>query len=198
MLNKKRGQVTIFVALGVILAVALILAIAFRGDIAKIVTEGAAESKTGFSAQVEDVRSHITDCLETSLADSTFILANQEVEDYDKELANEVEIYLGQCLDLKSFNEVTVRKLTEPKVTIRRDQADTLITATLNLEISIEKGENSEQLTEFIAEESLKEKICVLKTELDSQCRAKEKLTAGGFIFQQGEEVKIGGECLEC
>jgi len=195
---KKRGQVTIFIALGIILVVALILVIAFRGNIAEVITQQTTGAKTGFSAQVDEVRSHVQNCLEKSLQEAYPILATRKVSDYDSELATEVEIRVGQCADLTSFTDVYVRKLGSPKVEAFRDSSNTQITATLTFPLSVEKGDNVERLESFSAEESLVKPICVLKEKLDSNCRATEEVIAGGFIFEPGEEVKIGGECLEC
>ncbi|MFH0752519.1 MAG: hypothetical protein V1914_02870 [archaeon] len=188
----------IFVALGIIVVAVLLIAITFRGDIAEIITKSATESKTGFSAQVEEVQEYIGDCLSNSLTKSVFTIANEKVEDYNERLGQEVLLNMGQCLELKKFKDLTIKKLTEPEVKIQRNVDNTIITATLTLPIRVEKGEDAEQLEEFLAQENLKKKVCVLKEQLTNNCMAKQDLKVGIFIFKEGQEVTMGGECLEC
>lgn len=194
----KRGQVTIFIGLGIVIVAALVLAITFRGDIAKIVTEGAAEEQAGFSSQVDSVKKHVDGCLSNALTESVFALASKKLDDYDEALAGEVKLRASMCLQLDSFTDITARKLGEPEVEIKRNPDNTLITATMTLPINVEQDGNEEQLKEFIAQETLKKKMCALKEMLDDDCRAKEDMVVGIFVFKQGEEAKIGGECLAC
>jgi len=50
----------------------------------------------------------------------------------------------------------------------------------------------------FVDSEKLILKACVLEEMLDSDCRAKADLVVGGFNFEQGRKVELGGECLAC
>ncbi len=197
-MNEKRGQVTVFVALGVILTAALVLAIAFRGDIARIVTEQATEGKTGFAAQVDEVKRHVDSCLSQSLKKGIFMLSGEKVKDYDKRLADEITISIGLCLKLETFTELSAKRLGEPKTEVQRNQDNTVITATFSMPVRLEKGENVEQIDEFVARENMQKKMCILEEMLDSDCRAKQDLKAGIFVFEKGQEAKIGGECLAC
>ena len=143
---EKRGQVTIFVAIGIVLVAVLVIAIGFRGQITEIVTKQGTETQTGFQSQVDEVRSHIEGCLSNSLKESIFLLSTKKVGDYNQELANEVTLRAGLCLNLESFSGLTVKKLAEPKIEIFRNSGDTTITATMIMPIRIEQEENSEQL----------------------------------------------------
>ena len=105
---------------------------------------------------------------------------------------------LGDELVIVVARDFTVRKLGEPEVQVKRSSDNTVIMATMSLPINIERDEDKEQLREFVVQEKLKKEICVLKEVLDSDCRAKEELVAGGFVFEQGKKVEIGGECLAC
>lgn len=195
---QKRGQVTVFVALGVVLVLVLAIAIAFRGDIARIVTQSGAEKQAGFSSQVDSVQKHIEGCLSNALSESILALANEKLDNYDERLADEIILRVGLCLHLESFTDMTVRKLEEPKVEVQRNPDDMVITATMTMPVNIEAEGGKEQLQEFVAQEKLQRKMCVLKEMVDSDCMAKEDLVAGIFVFKQGEEVKIGGDCLAC
>lgn len=198
MLSKKRGQVTVFIGLGVVLAVALIFAIAFRGEISKIVTESESEQQTNFASQVEEVQKHVEGCLSNALSESIVLLASKKLEDYDKSLGEETKLKFSMCLNLGSFDEIAIKQLEDPELEVQRNSDNTVITATLTMPLNIEKDGDEQQLTEFVAQEKLKRKMCVLKEMLDSDCRAKQDLKVGIFTFQEGEEVAIGGECLAC
>ena len=197
-MNKKRGQVTVFIALGVILVAVLAIAIAFRGDIVKIVTESESEDQTNFASQVEEVKKHVEGCLGNALSESVVLLASKKVEDYDKALADETKLRFSLCINLGLFEELAIKDLATPEIEVKRNSDNTVITATMAMPINIEKGGDQQQLTEFVAQEKLRRKMCVLKEMVDSDCRAKEDLKVGIFTFKEGEEVKVGGDCLAC
>ncbi len=198
MLGKKRGQVVIFIALGIILVVILALAIGFRSDITKIVTQSKSATQATFTTQVDEVQKHIEQCLLTSLRQAIPILAGKNTKDYDSDLAEETRLRAGLCLNLETFRNLELKKLAEPKLQIQRNTENTQVTATMELPISIQSGTDTQQLNEFVAQESLRKQSCVLKEMLDNSCKAKQDLTVGIFVFRQGQEVKMGGECLAC
>lgn len=198
MLGKKRGQVTVFVALGIILVAVLVIAIAFRGEISKIVTESESETQTDFEARTNEVQIHIERCLDNALEQSIGILANKKLKDYDTALEEDVTLRFSLCLNFESFTDLQIKKLTEPEVEIQRSTDNLLITATLNMQVSMQSGSDEKILEEFVSQQKLQRRMCVLEEKLNDNCRAKEDLVVGIFNFKQGQEVKIGGECLAC
>ena len=188
----------IFVAVGLVVLVALGLAVAFRGSITKALIDQETQTQSSIDSQVDKVQAHIESCLKDSLSTAITRTASKKVDDYDKALSDEMTYILGTCLNLEFYLDLSIKTLSQPEIRISRNPDNTVITATLSMPTVITFGEESRQLDEFVAQDNLKKKMCVLSTQIDSDCKALEDLKVGVFLFEKGQEVKIGGDCLAC
>lgn len=157
----KRGQVTVFVILGIIVIIAVILGFVLRQSF----TESAAEAETkeiiSFSDEVRDVRKHVEDCIGQALEDS-WVLCNKPTIANEREFTDCAEYIVedrtGACLDFSQFKMVKVIKEEDIRAYVNLDSKRTLLSATMESKIKIEKDENSETLSEFTSELLLKTK----------------------------------------
>jgi hypothetical protein len=108
----KRGQLTLFVVLGIILVLAVALVIFFRSSLLKSSSEGEISESLSVSMDVEDVRSYIQKCLEAELYDTTNFVSLQggyfSIPDYSLEYSIEIlnsSVYIPYYLyyNQKSF-----------------------------------------------------------------------------------------------
>ena len=157
----KRGQVTVFVILGIIVIIAVILGFVLR----KSFTESAAEAETkeiiSFADEVREVRKHVEDCMGQALEDSVPYFSNKNIPDYDtylKEVAKFVSERTEVCLKLSQFANL---KITKEDITIETvmDEKRTLLSATAMFDVKIERNGEQETLSEFHAEVPLRSRV---------------------------------------
>lgn len=70
MLNAKRGQITIFIIVGIILVVAITMGIILRKDIAQKLQDVKISQSTALQQEVDKVRPFVEDCLQSAAEDA--------------------------------------------------------------------------------------------------------------------------------
>ncbi|MBU2589152.1 MAG: hypothetical protein KKA65_02995 [Nanoarchaeota archaeon] len=154
----KRGQVTIFIILGIIIIVAVIVGLILSKTFQKSAAEAQFDASASFSEQVNYVQKHIEDCIEEKLTETIPYFANKNIEteeEYKEAVAYFVNDRLNSCLDLNQFTGLDISKDEEREVTIVLDNKRTLLSATVEFNVKITKEDNSETLSKFYAEKSL-------------------------------------------
>ncbi len=200
-MRDKRGQVTAFVAIGIIIVVVIALLFLLRGQIMR--TAGAKEKITAvsFLDEVEEVRTHIDTCLETSFKESVAYHADRAVEDYEREVADDTLDRFKECMFLDQFRSVDVVAEGSPEIEVEFQQDSKVMYATLYYELKVIRGDQEELLEEFSTSIPLSQKCCV-PVEVNGDCISKEEVVhrVCGFLFdiKEGDSLIRGGKCIAC
>ena len=87
----KRGQITIFIILGIVILIAVVFGIMMRKEIVKAVSSSEEKNAISFSEQSQQVKAHVEDCLEEALKYTRklpkFTNSYLPAEQYNSELA---------------------------------------------------------------------------------------------------------------
>lgn len=213
---KNRGQVTIFVILGLVILVVVSVLI-YLSSSALRKEEPLKESI--IEGEVSDVRLYVTSCLEESLKNSVrycsgnFPGGGSKCPDYETDLANRVKEgfcnCIPQCTDFSTFKNTQVEVKGEIKIKASLTEDKKRITATMEYPILVKK-DNSEHMlgmteSPFVAEYLLEQSSCVpikIQDNDYNSCQADEDKTVEVlgviFTFQKGDKVAIGDKCIAC
>lgn len=151
----KRGQVTIFIILGIVVVVAVVFGIALRKDIAKAVKGTETKETMSFQEQAGEVKKHVEDCLEKALLDAR----NQQPalrqymlpEQYNEELAAAIKQRFEACLGFRQFEGLEITEGDIIGVETSTNNARTERSAVAHLDVTIKKGSDSASFSEFEA-----------------------------------------------
>ncbi|MBU2637480.1 MAG: hypothetical protein KJ955_00750 [Nanoarchaeota archaeon] len=148
----KRGQVTIFIILGIVIVIAVVFGIALRKDIAKGVSSLESRLTSSFQDEVDAVQLHVDDCLEKALKDAIYNSPIGRARDlteerYEQQLAAFVKGKANECINFTQFEGLTIARSAPLEVEV--DYRITFATADASMRISITKGEDSASLSEF-------------------------------------------------
>lgn len=162
----KRGQVTIFIILGIIVVVAVVFAIALRKDISNIVKGTETTETMSFQDQANAVKAHVDDCLEKSLKEAVF---NSRIgsapsitkEDYYAQIALLAADKANACIDFSQFRELTVTSDETMSVSVFGDDRNppTKMQADARFTVAITKGADHASFDEFSASIPLKSRV---------------------------------------
>ncbi|MBI4153746.1 hypothetical protein HY501_00260 [Candidatus Woesearchaeota archaeon] len=195
----KRGQITLFIVVGIVIVLSIILVVVLRGSLLKATTEQELGKALSFTDSVSGVKNVVDACLEESLKKGVAQLGNKKVDNYEAELGQVVQGELYRCIDFSQLS-VTVLKKT-PEVTVSLSEDRSRMIAELDYELIVKRGEEEERLREFSTELSLFTECCV-PVSVDSECRAKEsgefRVCVSQYNLREGDSLMVGGECLAC
>jgi|GEM_PF-2738428 len=160
----KRGQVTIFIILGIVIVIAVVFGIALRKDIAKVVKGTESREEMSFQEQANEVKKHVDDCLEDALKDAVF---NSNVgsspsitsfDDYYAQIAILVEDKVEKCINLNQFRPLIIRREPEMEVIVYGDAKvpPTKIAAEAKFKVNIERDTDTASFESFTATLPLK------------------------------------------
>lgn len=166
----KRGQITIFIILGIVILMAVIFGVVMRKEIVKAVSSSEDKQAISFTEQSAEVEKHVVGCLEESLRDAVFnsrigsmpsIASN---EDYYAQIAMLVKDKTDACIDFEQFSGLSITRgdITDLKVYGNSVVPyPTKIQADLKMNINIVNGEESAAYSEFSSYIPLKARAVV-------------------------------------
>lgn len=195
----KRGQITLFIIVGIVIIIAIALVVVLRSSLLKASSQQAVSKTLSFSDSVEEVKHVVDTCLENSLKKGVVQLGNRRTEEYESELAQVVQSELYRCADFSQLSVDVVR--STPSVTISLSEDRSKVIADADFELVVKRGADVERLQSFSQELELFTDCCV-PVAVDSQCRAKEdgefRVCVSQYTLQEGDSLMSGGECLAC
>lgn len=198
----KRGQITIFIILGIVIIAIIGFVLALRTDIVKSTVQKAASLAQSFTSQANEVQGIAEDCLKLKLQEATVLLGNKKLENYEDAVSGQIKGSLAVCLDFSSVENVDVSREGDISVIteLSPDKSSISATATVNLEVS--SGKDHQSIGEIYAEYSFVKRCCV-PVKVDSGCSSKDVgiYNVCGFEFniQEGDSVfDMGGNCIAC
>lgn len=192
---QKRGQITIFIIIGIVIL--LVLAVVYFVIYSPRQPEIPPE-------QFSDVQKYVDSCVEQTLRDGVTRLGRGPNLDYEGSLAGYVKTYLVYCPNFTAdFPELVVRPkdIVSVDVTLASDKS--MVSAVVTYPISISKGSYTRNLERFYAEYSLVERGCA-SVPVNTNCRytgsdtVTVKVTGITFTFNTGDFVGISGVCIAC
>jgi len=193
----KRGQVTLYIIIGLVITIAIILLI--------VVLNRNWNSETPktfiFQNKVESLKDHITKCLEGSAETTIYELANEKVGDYEGELEKRIRKRVESCSDLDTYEGLVVEQDGIKSIGVRISEGKTKVTVEMVLPLKI-KGDGKESgLSKFSAEVKLLKECCI-PVEVDEECKSLEtgEFKSCGIILKldKGQKVQYGGKCVAC
>lgn len=198
---QKRGQITIFIIIGIVLIAIIALTLGLRTDLAKSAVKKAASLTESFATKSDNVKVIAEDCLKSKLQEAVILYGNRKVEDYEKALANQIESSIPVCLDFSSVDGVDVNREGNIEIVTELNADKSAVSATATLNIEINHNEDHQTIENVYAEVSFAKKCCV-PVRVDSDCMSKDSGTykVCGFVFeiQDGDSLGRGGNCLAC
>ncbi len=197
---QKRGQITIFVIVGIFIMVVLILVAVLKGGTIKSAVEKELTGASTFTAKVEEVKGIVQACLDKSLSDGFKEFAVGPVSDYKLQMSNYVRFELPKCVNFSGLDINVVTSEVED-VKISYGAGNTKIMAQAYYGVTVMDDDNVENLKEFYSEISIIPNCC-MPVEVDDGCVAVKSARAVscGRIFdvQEGDSLNKGGKCEAC
>lgn len=197
----KRGQITIFIILGIVL-IAIIGAVLFlKTDLAKTTIKKAVSLTESFTSKTNEVQGIAEDCLKSKLTEAVVLYGNKKVEDYEKAISDQIESSLPTCLDFSSVESVDVSREGEIDVVTELSDDKSSLSATATVNIEVNKDTDHQTIEDVYAEYSFFRRCCV-PVDVSSDCKAESagNFKVCGFLFDvtEGQTLDLGGECLAC
>ena len=206
MVVKKRGQVTIFVVLGIVILFTLV--------VFSYLIFGGRERMGGlFSSDFDEVKTHIENCVYQVLEDGIVYCgdghcgscssADSCSEEYKSNLEDYILSNLPSCFNFPMFERVEVDAYSIDDVIVSVE--DEKIKADVVFPVTMKKGNNEKKFTDFHSEFYRSEESCVdIKIINDDYigCIADETKTVhiSGLVlhYEPGDYVGVGGICIAC
>lgn len=213
---KNRGQVTIFVIVGIIIVV--VVGVAFYISSQRF-QKGEEFGVLSVEKEALEVKQYITSCIDESLktavsqCSGNFPNGDPKCPDYEADIAERVKYGFCSCIpDCNDFSlfknaEVSPRGDLSTEAKITEDKKK--LAVTMEYPIQVKKG-TQEQLigtaeSPFTAEYALEQSECAPIKIADNdyqECEAAEDKTIEvlGLIltYHTGDKVAIGGTCIAC
>ncbi|HII16120.1 MAG TPA: hypothetical protein HA362_07475 [Nanoarchaeota archaeon] len=153
---QKRGQVTIFVILGIILVAAIIVGIVLRKDIVSAVSRSETTTAASFQEQAEEVKAHVEECLTDALKEAVFhsIIGSSTSltqEMYYEQVSLFIKDQLNACIDFTLFPNLYITRGGQTEVRVYGDSKEppTKIQADLKMRVDITRGEDHASFDEL-------------------------------------------------
>ena len=198
---QKRGQITIFIIIGIVIITIIGLTIAFRTEFAKSAVRKAASLTESFTTKANTVQTIAEDCLKSKLQEAVILYGNRKVEDYELAVSEHIKSAMTVCLDFSSVDGVDVSRQGDITVISELNAGKSSISSTAKLNIAVEHSEDYQSIEEVYAEVNFAKRCCV-PVKVDSDCLSKDSglYKVCGFVFDVQEEQSLqkGGECLAC
>lgn len=212
-----RGEITIFVVLGLVILVII--------GIILLITSSSLRKEMPFKLlsieeEVSDVREYVTSCLDESLKNAVAqcsgtnpLTGEPKCPDYETELAGKVVNNFCNCIprcNTFPFEHIQIEVKggidIEANLVKGEDGNEKEVIVTMEYPLQVKKGDTEYLLgtTEpFVAEYPLKQSGC-LPIPVNENCEATETKTVNilnwEFTFHEGERVAISeaGACIAC
>lgn len=189
---KKRGQVAIYVILGIIILSTLVIIgyLRFSGE------KGIRGTPQSYFNEVE---THVEGCISQVLEEGVGFwgVRSGTVGDYEINLADYIKLHLPLCVNLLMFDGVESYRIDDVIVSVD----DKEINVRVIFPITVKAKGVEKKFTDFVSEYPLKEEGCV-DVSVDSNCMALESKTVdlANIIFEYniGDFVGVGNECIAC
>jgi len=214
---KNRGQVTIFVILGLVILVVVSVLI-YLSSTALRKEEPLKESI--IEGEISDIKEYVTSCLDDSLKEAVEYCSGNlpdggpKCTDYEEDVAARVEEGFCDCVpncnDFSNLKNIQVEVKGEINLEAKLAGDKKKITLTMEYPILVTKGGSEHMLgtkeSPFITEYALEQSDCVhikLVNNDSTACIAAESKTVEilGLILTYREnvdKVAIGGTCIAC
>ncbi|MFH0798324.1 MAG: hypothetical protein V1906_02855 [Candidatus Woesearchaeota archaeon] len=197
---QKRGQITIFIIVGIFIVAVLILVAVLKGGTIKTAVEKELSGTSTFTAKVEEVKDIVQACMDKSLSDGFRQFAVGPVYDYKLQLSNYVRMGLPSCVNFSGLGVNVITSQVED-VEIGYGAGNTKIMARALYSVTIMDDDNAENLKEFYSEINIIPGCC-MPVEVDDDCVAVKsaKAVSCGRMFdvKEGDSLKKGGKCEAC
>ncbi|RKX59267.1 MAG: hypothetical protein DRP29_04955 [Thermodesulfobacteriota bacterium] len=195
MFCKKRGQVTVYIILGIIIVTAVITLVVVLSD------RSETQETSTFQNRVESLKDHMNRCLESSAESAVYELANEKIANYENELEKRIRKKVEACSNLDTYEGLTVEQEGIRSVNVKISEEKTKVFVEMVLPLKI-KGEDKEsKLSRFSTEVKLLKECCI-PVEVDEDCRSLEdgEFKSCGIILKlnKGQKVQYGGKCVAC
>lgn len=197
----KRGQVTIYIIIGIVIVSVIFLSIFLYSKFSETATDIVEEQTLTFKQQVAQVEEKVQRCLEESSEKAVLDLTDKTVIDYEQQLADEIKIRVEQCSNFETYAGLSINpgQITQLDATLSNDKG--AVTVEMTRPMKIISGEQEAKLNDFSVEVKLK-KSCCMPVEVDSDCRAVEagEYSACGIllVLEAGQKAQLGGDCVAC
>ncbi|MFH1065404.1 MAG: hypothetical protein V1734_02770 [Nanoarchaeota archaeon] len=148
----KRGQITLFIILGIVIITVVVFGIMMRKEIVKAVSSSEEKNAISFSEQSAEVKKHVEDCLGDSFkkAKDSMPPANIPPEEYNDALIRATKERMLTCLNFRQFGGVEItEKSKDMAVEIIRTTKLTSTTVIVQFELLIKQGESNQRFKEF-------------------------------------------------
>ncbi len=172
----KKGQITIFIIVGIIVVAAIFLALYLRGQVGTDVSQSQLAARAGLSQDVAEVWDDIYNCVQSTSEEAVLLVAEQggymlppknslSVQDsliaygykggkdvvpslsvVKEEVSDYVEIFLPLCVDFSLFPKFKVTE-TEPKVK-SVTITDDKVSVSVDYKVQLVKGTETTTLSE--------------------------------------------------
>lgn len=199
---QKRGQITLFIIIGIVIIAVIAMVFALRTDLVKSSAKKIVSLTESFTSSANEVQGIAEDCLKSKLQEATILYGNKKVENYEEAVAGHIKDTLASCLDFSSVDNVEVSREGDISVTAELSSDKSSISATAKVNIEINSGKDHQSIEEIYAEVEFYKRCCV-PVRVNSDCESKDsgQYNVCGFFFDVSEGDKVfdaGGSCLAC
>ncbi|MEK6816765.1 MAG: hypothetical protein AABY09_04070 [Nanoarchaeota archaeon] len=203
---QKRGQITIFIVVGIFIVATIILVAVLKGGTIKTAIESQLGTSGTFNDKVKAVEDNVQSCLNLGMRETFSRLANAKSKDYQDEFAKVLETNMIGCLN---FSGIDAEVIYGPSLgsydlgdfTITYGAGNSLIKATANMDIVVKDEKNTAKIKDFYSELSIIPEDCI-PAEVDGDCLVEDavRMVSWGRIYnlEKGDSLKAGGVCLAC
>lgn len=158
---KKRGQVTVFIIIGIVLVAIISLVIYLKTSISRTDSETKIKEIVSFADAKLAVKEHVENCLKSALTESVPNLAGRQfnsIEQYELTAAMFIEDRTKACINLNMFKNFKVTAdLNKIKVEVFTSKDKGIITAKAYLDVNIKSDDKTEKLHDFTSILQLKQ-----------------------------------------
>jgi len=188
---KKRGQVTVYVILGIVILFVMVIFgfLFFSGRI----------GVKSFSPDFDEVRSHVDGCIYQILEEGVSFYGNHDGIGYEADLADYIFDYLPLCVDFSKFERVEIEsyRIDDVRVSLGEYKIGVIV----EFPIIVKRGGDEKKFVEFYSEFPLRESGCV-DISVDNGCHALEMKSVEMvnliLNYEIGDYVGVGGQCVAC
>ncbi len=192
---EKRGQLTIFIILGMVILAVLVLVffLLYRPSPLGVVPE-----------QFSSVQEYVDSCVEQTLRDGVTALGRGPNLNYEAALADYIKNYLVYCPNFTvDFPDLIVRPKDIVFVSASLSNDKSLVSTIVIYPITVRKGVYTKTLERFYAEYNLINHDCA-SVPVDAECKAQisapvtVKVAGITLTFKPGDFVGLGNTCIAC
>lgn len=195
----KRGQLTIFIVIGIVVITVIILTL--------YMYFASTSQKEQIPFEVSHVKEFVTLCLDEALESGVaYCSGGTKCPNFEEGLGEPVMIAFFDCTGAKG--EKIQEKFPSYEITVGNADINIIkskdqITATLSFPVMIKRDDKEHTIDTFLSEYKLKEIACIPCPTCDKNCRTQTPISVTvldiTWKFDAGDYVGIdGGNCLAC